>query len=340
MNSIELNKRLDALDYLRGFALLGIIFVNIIPLLSVRHPELGTMDASYWRFLYLFVEGRFYTIFTFLFGVGFYLFISRAEAKGKKGTVLFLRRIIVLFLFGLIHVRFHPGEALTIYAISGFIILPFYRAPKWINLLFGLVMLFALSLFSAKIFMVVPLMLLGIVTGQYRVFERVSHEWKKVAVFTGFMFVLSVVGLMYQNQQAPSVVTQVSYKNSLEMQQFINTGITIGPIVSAFYIGLIVLLLQSSTVRKVLAPFKNLGRMALTNYILQTVFMLLAGNVLHLFHQLTYIQSLYLCLTILAIQLVFSTIWLKFFRFGPLEWLWRMATYFERLPIRKNSNTS
>ncbi|MGG3561914.1 DUF418 domain-containing protein [Neobacillus rhizosphaerae] len=334
MNSTGLNKRLDVLDYLRGFALLGIILVNIIPLLSVKNPEPGTVNAAYWGFLYLFVEGRFYTIFTFLFGVGFFIFISRAEAKGKKGTMLFLRRMIVLFLFGLIHIKFHPGEALTIYAVCGFIILPFYRAPKWVNLLFGLAMLLALSLFLAKIFMVVPLMLLGIAAGQYRVFEWISQQWKKVAIFTGSMFVLSMVSLLYQYQLSPMVFEPVSYSHSYEMRQFINFGITIGPIVSAFYVGMMVLLLQLSFVRRVLSPLKSFGRMALTNYILQTVFLLLAGKVFHLFQQLTYIQSLYLCLTILTSQLVFSTIWLRFYRFGPLEWLWRMATYFERLPFR------
>jgi uncharacterized membrane protein YeiB len=338
MNSIELNKRLDLLDYLRGFALLGIILVNIIPLLSVKLPEPGTMDASYWRFLYLFVEGRFYTIFTFLFGVGFYIFISRAEAKGKKGTMLFLRRMFVLFLFGLIHVKFHPGEALTIYAVSGFIILPFYRAPKLVNFLFGLAMLLALSLFSAKIFMVVPLMLLGIAAGQYQVFEEISQQWKKVAIFTGIMFVLSMVGLLYQYQLSPTVFEQLGYSHSYKMRQFINFGITIGPIVSAFYVGLLVLLLQIPPIQKVLSPLKSYGRMALTNYILQTVFMLLAGKVLNLHGQLSYTQSFYLCLIIVVFQLIFSSIGFCFFRFGPLEWLWRMATYFERLPIRKRDS--
>lgn len=335
MNSIELTKRLDILDYLRGFALLGIIFVNSIPLLSIPLPEPGTRDATYWQFLYLFVEGRFYTIFTFLFGVGFYIFISRAEAKGKNGRVLFTRRMIMLFLFGLIHVMFHPGEALTIYAVSGFIILPFYRAHRLVNLLFGIAMLLVLSIFSAKIFMVVPLMLLGVAAGQYRVFERISQEWKKVAVFTGIMFVLSVVSLLYQNLQTPAMIEQSIHANSLEMMRFMNIGITIGPLVSAFYIGLIVLLLQSPILRKVLSPLKNYGRMALTNYIFQTVFLLVAGQVFHLFQQLSTIQSFYLCLSIVAGQLVFSTIWLRFFRFGPLEWLWRRATYLERLPIRK-----
>lgn len=335
MNSKELTARIDTLDYLRGFALMGIILVNIIPLLSVTLPIPRTSDASYLRFLYLFVEGRFYTIFTFLFGVGFYIFISRANAKGKNGFVLFLRRILVLFFFGLVHVQFHSGEALTVYAVCGLIILPFYKANKAVNLVFGIVMLIVLSLFAAKMFMVFPLMLLGIAAGQYRVFERISQHWKKTAIFTVIMFLLSIAGLIYQYQFAPFEFGNVSDKVFIETQRFLSIGITIGPIVSAFYVGLLILLLKFEIVQKVLSPLKSYGRMALTNYVSQTVFILLAGKLLGLFNQITYVQSLYLCLAIYVIQLIFSTIWLRYFRFGPLEWVWRMLTYFEFIPIRK-----
>ena len=58
------NKRIDELDYIRGFALLGIILVNILAILSIGTPKPNTMDASYQRFLYLFVEGRFLPIWS------------------------------------------------------------------------------------------------------------------------------------------------------------------------------------------------------------------------------------------------------------------------------------
>ncbi|MFP5107069.1 DUF418 domain-containing protein [Neobacillus sp. C211] len=333
MNTKEISTRIDVLDYLRGFALMGIILVNIIPLLSVKLPIPSTSDASYLRFLYLFVEGRFYTIFTFLFGVGFYIFISRANAKGKNGYVLFLRRILVLFIFGLVHVQFHPGEALTVYAICGLIILPFYKANKVVNLVFGMVMLLVLSLYAQKMFMVVPLMLLGIAAGQYRLFERISDQWKVTAIFTGGMFVLSVAGLIYQYQHAPFAFG--SGGESIETQQFLRIGITIGPIVSALYIGLMILLLNCPVVQKVLSPLKSYGRMALTNYLSQTILILVAGKVLDLFDHITYLQSLYFCLAIYVIQLTFSAIWLRHFSFGPLEWVWRTLTYFEIPPMRK-----
>ncbi|PLS05616.1 DUF418 domain-containing protein [Neobacillus cucumis] len=334
MSAIGENERIDVLDYLRGFALLGIILVNIGPLLSAKLPAAGTGDAFYWKLLYLFVEGRFYTIFTFLFGVGFYLFISRANARGKSGQRLFVRRIIVLFLFGLVHVQFHPGEALTIYAIAGLILLPFYKINRTVNLVFGVVMLVVLALFAAKIFLVIPLMLLGITAGQYQMFERISYHIKAIAVFTVIMLILTIAGLFFQYQSSYSAEV---VSNSVQMQQFISIGITIGPVVSAFYICCLVLLLQTSFFRKLLSPLKSYGRMAFTNYLFQTAFIILAGNVLGFQNQINYLETLYVCLAILVIQLMFSTIWLRYYKFGPLEWIWRALTYLEFPPMRKRT---
>lgn len=335
MNSKDVNARIDLLDYLRGFALMGIILVNVIPLLSVKLPPPGTSNAMYLSFLYLFVEGRFYTIFTFLFGVGFYIFISRAKMKGRNGYLLFLRRMLVLFLLGFVHVQYQPGEALTIYAVCGLIILPFFNANKIVNLVFGSAMVLVLSFFGEKIFMVVPLMLLGIAAGQYRVFERVSNHWKQTALFTGIMLVLSTGGLIYQYQHAPVVFGNGSEGSFSETQRFLHIGIMIGPIISAFYVGLMILLLRFSVVRKALSPLKSYGRMALTNYLFQTILILSAGKILDVVGRLTYLQSLSLCLVIYVIQLSFSSLWLRYFRYGPLEWVWRLLTYFEVTSMRK-----
>ncbi|WP_042454521.1 DUF418 domain-containing protein [Neobacillus dielmonensis] len=326
---MEENKRIDVLDYLRGFALMGIVLVNVISLLSLEPLVDDTADTVYWRFLYLFVEGRFYTIFTFLFGTGFYLFLSRAFAKGKNGYILFLRRILVLFIFGLIHVQFHPGEALTIYAVCGLLLLPFYKVTKEINLFVGFCLLIILSYFSIKILMVIPLMLLGIAAGQYHIFEKISD--KKLVGFIGVMFALGGAGIMYQNHYAPREVehTYVAF------QRFLEAGIMIGPVVSAFYASVLIWLVRRRFFQKLFAPLKSYGRLALTNYVSQTAYILIAGSVFHLSGNIGYLQSLALCIVIYIIQLSFSVLWLRYFRFGPLEWVWRMITYLEILPIRK-----
>ena len=338
MSAIGENERIDVLDYLRGFALLGIILVNISTLLEANPPAAGTADAAYWKFLYLFIEGRFYTIFTFLFGVGFYLFIHRANTKGKKGQVLFVRRMIVLFLFGVVHMQFHPGEALTLYAVAGLILLPFYKVTRSVNLLFGFVMLVVLGLFAAKIIMIIPFMLLGIAAGQYQVFERISHHLKATAVFTVIMLVLALGGLIFQYQSAPNFIGSAANEAIPgPLHLFIRIGITIGPVVSAFYVGCIILLIQLPFFRKLLAPLKYYGRMAFTNYLVQTVLILAAGKVLQLQSHISYFHTLYICLAIYVIQLIYSTLWLRYFKFGPLEWVWRALTYLELPPMRKRT---
>ena len=338
MSAIRENERVVMLDYLRGFALLGIILVNIETLLAANPPAAGTADAAYWKFLYLFIEGRFYTIFTFLFGIGFYLFINRANTKGKKGQALFVRRMMVLFLFGVVHMQFHPGEALTLYAVAGLILLPFYKVNRSVNLLFGIVMLVVLGLFAAKIIMIIPLMLLGIAAGQYQVFERITHHLKATAVFTVIMLVAALAGLTFQYQYAPNFIGSAADEaTSVPLHTFSRIGITIGPVVSAFYVGCIIMLIQIPFFRRLFAPLKSYGRMAFTNYLGQTVLILAAGKVLQLQSHISYFQTLYICLAIYVIQLIYSTIWLRFFQFGPLEWVWRALTYLELPPMRKKT---
>ncbi|MFC8055064.1 DUF418 domain-containing protein [Bacillus cereus] len=335
------NNRIDELDYIRGFALLGIILVNILAILSLDIPKQNTMDASYQRFLYLFVEGRFFTIFSFLFGIGFYIFLTRAIAKGQNGYILFLRRLAALLVFGIIHTLYQSGEALKIYAVCGLLILPFYKVKKEINLVLGVILTIYFASTGAKSALPIALILLGLSAGQYRLFENLSGKMKQVAIFTCIMFILSVVGVYYQYKHVPLLPfdTMLVYGEDGsaigQNGKFLEIGIAIGPILSAFYVGLLILLLQTKVLRALLAPLKYYGRMALTNYVGQTAMILLASSVLHLRETMTYMQSLYVCISIYVFQIIFSFIWMKFFKLGPLEWIWRMITYKKVMPIKK-----
>lgn len=128
------------LDVIRGFALFGILLVNmpafhspnfINQLYSVDVPY-GGLDAVVYAFLQLFVQVKFFTIFSFLFGVGFYLFMKRAEAKGLRMKSLFFRRASILLIIGLLHLIFlWFGDILHLYAVGGFLLVAFYnRMPK------------------------------------------------------------------------------------------------------------------------------------------------------------------------------------------------------------------
>ncbi|QDQ02935.1 DUF418 domain-containing protein [Lysinibacillus fusiformis] len=342
MQPIDLNKRIHTLDYLRGFALLGIILVNIPALMWIKPPT-TSVDIAYSHFLALFVEGKFFTIFSFLFGVGFYIFITRAATKNEKANLLFLRRITILFLFGIVHVYFQPGEALTVYAIFGLIALPFFKMRKELNLALGFIILAFTAYLGIKIAMPFPLILLGLAAGQYRIFEKLDAYKKKIIVFTSIMFLISLSGWIYQWFYVPDVIftslnnlsEEELVKHIANIEKFSLIGMQISPFVSAFYVGILILLLQLPFVQLLLSPLKDYGRIALTNYLGQTALILLIGHTFQLISNINLISSLWICIGIYILQLLFTKIWLKYFRFGPIEWLWRMGTYWTVPPLLK-----
>lgn len=339
MQPIEGKQRIDVLDYLRGFALLGIILVNIPALMRVGLLE-TTIDIAYNRFLLLFVEGKFFSIFSFLFGVGFYLFISRAKARGERAYLLFTRRLAILFSMGIIHFFFQPGEALSVYAIYGFIALPFYKVRKEITLVIALLLLAVTAYYGIKIAMPLPLILLGLAAGQYRIFEKLKELRKQLVILTILMLCFSVAGLFYQWSYVPAGNVQFEQLTDNELKQHITNvqqfnliGLQVSPFVSAFYVGALLLLLQYPVIQTILSPLKAYGRMALTNYLGQTVLILLVGRTFDLIGNIQLIQTLWICLAIYCVQLLFSKAWLHYCRFGPMEWLWRMGTYLSVPPL-------
>jgi len=108
-----------------------------------------------------------------------------------------------------------------------------------------------------------------------------------------------------------------------------------GPCLSLGYLGAITLLVRSGRARRVTGALAKVGRMALTNYLMQT---LIATTIFYyyglgLFGQTTRIERIGLVLGIYLCQIAFSAAWLKFFRYGPMEWLWRSLTYLRPQPI-------
>jgi uncharacterized protein len=120
---------MDVLDAVRGAALLGILLINIIPLsgLLFEHPpELERTHAPTYFLLMVLVEGKFYSLFSFLFGVGFAVFVSRASARGANARRLFKRRLTGLLIIGIVHTLFiWMGDILATYALIGFALIPF-----------------------------------------------------------------------------------------------------------------------------------------------------------------------------------------------------------------------
>lgn len=106
-----------------------------------------------------------------------------------------------------------------------------------------------------------------------------------------------------------------------------------------FYVWLIAYVMQFSFWKKLLLPLQYVGRMALTNYLLQSVIGLLLFSSLGFqwYETLSPSQTILLAVTVFTMQVITSALWLSYFRYGPMEWLWRCISYWKLLPLRKLS---
>jgi uncharacterized protein len=120
-------ERTVLLDVLRGFALLGILLVNFW---GARGTTLPRIDGFVSVFLEHAVQGSFYPLFAFLFGVGFGVQLLRARDRGRGVALLYLRRMLILFLIGTVHaIAIYPGDILWTYAFFGLLLVPLGRLP-------------------------------------------------------------------------------------------------------------------------------------------------------------------------------------------------------------------
>jgi len=152
-------ERISEIDIVRGIALFGILMVNMsffkIPVMmdrSISAFSPGLDQVVAWLIQLLFT-GKFYAIFSFLFGLGFYIFMERTLAKGLELIPLYRRRLLVLLAIGAIHLfLLWSGDILFTYALVGFILLGFRQKSlqalkRWIIGLF-IVTLFLQGLFG------------------------------------------------------------------------------------------------------------------------------------------------------------------------------------------------
>lgn len=161
LQPIQQQERIITLDVIRGFALLGILLVNmqffVSPVLFLMLSDVTMFDgpisnAANW-FVTIFASGKFFTTFSFLFGIGFFMFMERVSAKGLSVGKVYLRRLVFLLLLGTVHIfLMWSGDILLNYAIAGFLLVLFRKSSittikKWAIGLFSLVV-FLLGFFS------------------------------------------------------------------------------------------------------------------------------------------------------------------------------------------------
>ncbi|WP_025094145.1 DUF418 domain-containing protein [Bacillus safensis] len=374
---MSLRERVHFLDIVRGFALMGIILVNYFLIVdSARGFDMQSNDVFH-NVVNWFASGKFITLFSFLFGVGFMIFMDRAAQKVDSPNKLFARRLTILLGFGLLHLTFvWIGDILAYYAVAGFLLLFFYKRTAK-TILYWLITLFVIQLLTPFFTMLLNTVSSGS-SGKPDLadFELISHNsltylasigdrWTDMVTMASssfstvysmfFMFLLGVYFVkmeFFKNMEAKKTIwnriwiifaiaflitqgsTIIAAVNPFENTLWVNIASALeqngGLTGSMFYMStLAMLFFHVPQLRGALMVFTKVGRMSLTCYLLHSIIgtMLFLKYGAGLADHLHPVGTFMIGLGVYVFLVLFSTLWLKRFKYGPMEFIWRQLTY-------------
>ena len=364
--------RITSLDLIRGVAVLGILLMNAVFFrfgdasyfnLSAGGSE-SWFDWAIGIFGEVFVDQKFMGLFSLLFGAGMILFIDRASEKGRRAVWLNLWRNGLLLLIGVLHALLSDGDVLIAYAISSVFLLALRKLSNRALIFVGAAV-FALSIVTTLLTQNIANTTDASLAGLWAPGELADDEATAVLFLLGFL--LRALGLIligaglyrmgFMNGGLPArtyrltaiagiavglplaaagVVVTALNDYSSEVAFVGQIPNTIGTIpFSLGYMSLIILW-NNRADSWLKERLRAVGRMALTNYLTQTVLGVLVFTVLLADVDLVN-RGLVLVfvLAVWALQLWWSQAWMGRFLFGPAEWLWRVATYRSGQPLRR-----
>jgi uncharacterized protein len=321
------------------------------------------------------VEFKAFAVFSLLFGVGIAVFAERAAAREVAATRFLVRRLFVLLALGLCHMLLiWNGDILTLYAVCGFLLLPLLRLPASALAVAGIVGL-VLSFILPLDFLWPGLEPLHDLADEAReIYSRSSlldvlaYHWRETRLLILPLLVISLPktwGLMALGASAwPAGLLRDPNRYRVLLWVVTLVGVVVGgsatalsvyststgqpspvslllleagssvPLALGYAAGLL-LVLRSPLASAAARPFAAVGRMALTNYLTQSVVLsiLFYGYGLGLYGRLGSAPAILIGMALYAGQLTVSWAWLQRYRFGPVEWLWRSLTYGRRQPM-------
>jgi uncharacterized protein len=396
LNPVAPGEREPLLDALRGFAILGILLVNIEIMRgpdwlaltgggTVGSPGLADRIAQFaigWL-----ATAKFISSLAILFGVGAALITARAVDRDESPRPLLARRYAWLMAFGLAHMLLYPGDVLFVYGVSGVALLAFIALPiRAISSLsivlmlgfFGVALVYsigvsagdilpgsdgaatpvidestqalldqtvaayasgsltqiasihvshALLLQAGQLYMlpwILALFLFGFAIGQTGIVRDVA-AWRPL-IRRGALLGMAIglpanLGLGYGGPLSG----YAGLSDPLWVTLWIASAQLLGaPVLAVGYLCALSLYFLR---RGVISPLAAVGRMALTAYVLESALALAFFGGLRLYGKLSASTALLIVAGIWAVLLVVCPLWLRHFRLGPLEWLWRSLTY-------------
>jgi len=397
-------ERIVVLDVLRGFALLGVLVVNLPDWAWETGPSAtrrGAIDAVINAVVAVGFEGRFLGLFSILFGVGFVLQAERAARRGTRFVPVFFRRLAVLLVFGLLHALIYPGDILVRYALLGLLLPIAIRASvRTLTLVVAVLVVLTsvgrvignLTGYVAsepivrvldragqsafceetreriiaegigsrrelyergRLSQVAPInlcrlaaearwwirtwrlseilacFLIGMILGKIGFFTGVETRTRllKSVMLGGILVGYALLAIEKAIPNSESIASELANRPLQVLGHFLTT---------LAYGSAIVLAFQTAIGRRILSPLQNVGRMALTAYLGQSLIAttLFYGYGFGLGKSLSSVGVIGVAVGIYAILIPSSWLWFRYFRLGPLEWIWRSITYGRIQPMR------
>ncbi|HVF29588.1 MAG TPA: DUF418 domain-containing protein [Pyrinomonadaceae bacterium] len=397
------DERIEVLDVLRGLAVCGILVGNMqwFSGYGMMPPSLAASTPLYDQvthfLVHFIVEGKFYSIFSFLFGFGFAMQIARAAERGDTKASVFKLRLFWMLIIGLLHAYLvWAGDIVSIYALMGFVLLLFRKKSnvsllKWAAIMLAIpVLTYTLLYITFKVF-VGPETMAQMQEAQVQNFHQTvalvqQGSYRQLTTDYNLDYVIGrYAGLIFQ-MRLPKLLAMFLlgyyayrvgvFQDPDSHRPFIRRvlvwGLVLGVVgnllmatlagneapfgggitaivgvfgyafgVPALALGISALVLtlwQKTAWQKVLGFLAPVGRMALTNYLLQSVICVIIfyGYGFGLFGTVGALRATLMAFGIFFLQIVASTVWLAYFRYGPVEWIWRQLTYRRRMALRRS----
>ena len=391
VSTSPVRERIQALDVLRGVAVAGILFANVLVFFGLtfmppdRAAALPTVDADrIGLFLErVFVEGKFYSVFSLLFGIGFGVQLARG---GDAVLPRFKRRLRILLAIGAIHAfLIWAGDILMLYALLGFT-MPWFARKSNRELLRWTVILLAVPTALYVVAVAVSMLVgsgaaqstqpgSGVPANILKFFEAMGSGGFKDAFIGNLVFLAGRWADLFATVRFPKVLgmfvlglwtvrtglalSPSDHRATLVRWSLLGWGVglpaniiaawafehwdylppSVGgllgtamqgvgvPMLALGYAATVALLVVDG--RRLITVFAPVGRMALTNYVMQSIIcvVLSYGFGFALWWRVGASRAMAIGAAIIVLQIPLSAWWLSRFRFGPIEWIWRRLTY-------------
>lgn len=399
---IGTGERIQTLDIVRGFALLGIFLMNIEffnrPMLEYNGsiwPDATGIDRIAALFVHILVTGKFWVLFSLMFGMGFVVLKVRSQNVGRGFNGFYLRRIGALALFGLAHITFFwTGDILLTYALAALPLLLLGDLQPRIAFILGVVLyslLAGLIVFSGFALSIVPPEQLGESAGQFAEIAKQAAASAQAHAQGSYLevtlqrlqdFSMQASNLLFFLPSALGVFLiggailrmgwlhdvankrrtyfkvlavclpiallfiGLSLRNGYQFPKDAGFGepmlsmglMMLGNLPLALcYLALLLIALGSPALAKLFSVFAPAGRMALSNYLTQSLIcsIVFFGYGFGLYGQWGRAGQVGFVLGVFVLQVLFSHWWMARYRFGPMEWLWRWMSYGQRPALAK-----